>query len=252
MSAVAEPTLIECGGFPMEHMDGSAGRKCVVGLSEQRVQELVAHMKPMSSKNKSGLDGHRLPGEIMTIRIYQAGKMEYELNRLRLLRTRRTAALATSLDGCCAPGRRGEYDRGASRKVLDKLHGADPNFTIGRVDAFVDSWLTEIQSTLTPEQLVAFVGAFDVELACAAFAAADADESGALAPEEVLPMLQAQTPEVTATMADVIVLFSCADVDGSGAIDKAELQGLLDAWRELVAQRSSAASASKSGLCAVL
>jgi hypothetical protein len=60
-NAVAEPTLEECGGFPITEEEG-AGRKCVVGLSEQRVQELVAHMKPMSSKNKGGWDGKRLPG----------------------------------------------------------------------------------------------------------------------------------------------------------------------------------------------
>ena len=70
-------------------------------------------MKPFVYKSGNGLQRSRK--EIQSIRIVQAGRMEYELNRLRLLRERRLALLVPAKE-CFSALEEAE-------EVLVKLYG---------------------------------------------------------------------------------------------------------------------------------
>ena len=71
-----------------------------------------------------------------------------------------------------------------------------------------------------------------------------------LPPRQVLPLLQEQAPEAGATMDDVKYLFHMCDEDGSGTIDRTELQPLLNLWGEIVTKRQEQPKGS--GFCVVL
>ena len=117
--AVREPTCTECGGL-VTGLDpnGKNGieRKCVDGLPWERVLELTAHMKPLGAVSGNG--SHRRRKDIASIRETQAGRMEYELNRLRLLRERRIRLLM-SFDA----DRDGRFNQSEVEAVLDRLYG---------------------------------------------------------------------------------------------------------------------------------
>lgn len=233
--AVDEPTIFECcGTIPQGAPQGTEGRKCVPGLSKPRVDELVAHMKPLSMRNKGV--GVRMPGEIETIRIVQSGRMEFELNRLRLLRSRRMAVLL----GFDKSGT-GAFGRDDARTVLTKLCAPRPELE----KAFERTLPPVGSASLSADALVELIGSVDKMLGNLAFEQADKDASGALDADEILTLLNKQSTQVKATMSDVLVLFASCDVDGSGAIESEELRMLLDDWREMAAKK-------KSSMCALL
>ena len=123
--SVPEPTVAECGGLET----GDEPRLSVDGIRIARVNELIAHMKPFGdgTEKLSGVTTE----ELAAIRIIQAARMEFELNRLRILRKRRMELLL-ELDA----NRDGAFDRAEIGAVLKKLYGADAP-TGGAVDELI-------------------------------------------------------------------------------------------------------------------
>lgn len=253
---VEDPSWQECGGIKITE---EAHHKEVAGLSQERIDSLTKHMKPMKHKDAGGM--YRSPAEIAAIRRIQAGRMEYELNRLRLVRAKRRAILM-QLD---ADGD-GKFNEAEVQTVLQLLYGDTPppgieltkrpkdaskkdaskknakavatpsQSSVPDAKLLMEKVATGVDS-LTPEQLVQLITTADKQQALEKQLGEHDQDGNGLDEQEVLPLLRKLAPGVLVEPDDVSYLFQICDEDGSGTIDRSEMESLIETWKEMSKKR---------------